>query len=126
MGWETRSVELRSEELKWYFCIHDYNGYSIRNFITTGTCSGGAAADGVKDKTRRLNKTLVFEIEKLQYELTQYKQLVHGAKHETLYRRYTLPEQLALGLNAEPTHIIEVEQIQKIEAPWPGKNAEGT
>jgi transposase len=66
-------------------------------------------------KLEESNKALVFETEKLKYELTQYKQLVHGPKHERFIVS-TSPEQLALGLNVEPTHIIEVEQIQKIEA----------
>lgn len=61
------------------------------------------------------NRELVFMVEKLKHELSHYKQLVHGPKHERFIAN-TSPEQLALGLNVEPTHIIEVEQIQKIEA----------
>jgi transposase len=66
-------------------------------------------------KLEESNKALVFEVEKLKYELAQYKQLVHGSKHERFIAS-TSSEQLALELNAESTHIIEVEQVQKIES----------
>jgi transposase len=66
-------------------------------------------------KLEESNKTLVFEVEKLKHELAQYKQLVHGSKHERFIGSAS-PEQFTLGLNVEPTHIVEVEQVQKIEA----------
>lgn len=66
-------------------------------------------------KLMESNRDLVFMVEKLKHELSHYKQLVHGPKHERFIAS-TSPEQLALGLSVEPTHIIEVGKIQKIEA----------
>lgn len=64
---------------------------------------------------KKSNQELVFTIEKLTYELTQYKQLVHGSKRERFVAG-TSADQLPLELQVEPTHIIAVEQVQKIEA----------
>ncbi|MGH2568285.1 MAG: IS66 family transposase, partial [Bacteroidota bacterium] len=61
------------------------------------------------------NGELVFEVEKLKYELSHYKQLVHGPRHER-FTSSSPVDQLSLGLAVAPTHNVVLESTQKVEA----------